>query len=233
MADRPYASLVGSLMYAQICSRPDLAFAVSVLGRFQSNPGQAHWVVAKKVLRYLQRTKNHKLVYRQSEDLEVVGYADANLGGCVDSLKSTLGFVFLFEGGVVSWKSVKQTLAATLTMQAEYIACYEATSQAIWLKNFITSLQVVESIERPIQTWNDNNFVVFFAKSNKRTSGSRHIKFEYLSVKEDVKEGLVKIDHIDTHSMVADSLTKGLPNGVFQRHVRNMGLFSSLDECNQ
>ncbi|KAI5316518.1 hypothetical protein L3X38_036225 [Prunus dulcis] len=194
MADRPYASLVGSLMYAQVCTRPDLAFAVSVLGRFQSNPGQARWVATKKVLRYLQRTKNCKLVYRQSEDLELVGYADADLGGCVDSMKSTSGFVFLFESGAVSWKSVKQTLTATLTMQAEYIACYEATSQAIWLKNFITSLQVVESLERPIQIWNDNSSAVFFAKSNKRTSGSRHIKFKYLSVREDVKEGLVNID---------------------------------------
>ncbi|KAI5316417.1 hypothetical protein L3X38_036124 [Prunus dulcis] len=78
-------------MYAQVCTRPDLAFAVSVLGRFQSNPGQAHWVVAKKVLRYLQRTKNYKLVYRESKDLELVGYADADLGGCVDSMKSTSG----------------------------------------------------------------------------------------------------------------------------------------------
>lgn len=167
MVDKPYALLVGSLMYAQVCTRLDLAFAVSVLGRFQSNPGQAHWVAAKKVLRYLQRTKSYNLVYRQVENLELVGYADADLGGCVDSLKSTSGYVFFFGGGAVLWKSVKQTHTATSTMQSEYIACYEAASQAIWLKNLITSLRVVDSIERPVQIWNDNSAAVFFTKSNK------------------------------------------------------------------
>ncbi|KAI5341456.1 hypothetical protein L3X38_020730 [Prunus dulcis] len=229
MVDKPYASLVGSLMYAQVCTRPDLAFAVSVLGRFQSNPGQAHWVAAKKVLRYLQRTKSYNLVYRQVENLELFGYADADLGGCVDSLKSTSAYVFLFGGGAVSWKSVKQTHTATSTMQSEYIACYEAASQAIWLKNFITSLRVVDSIERPVQIWNDNSAAVFFTKSNKRSSGTKHLKFKYLSVRENIRDGLVKLDHIGTHFMIADPLTKGLPNGVFHGHVRSMGLVSSFD----
>lgn len=109
MRDKPYASLVGSLMYAQVCTRLDIAFPISVLGRFQSNLGQAHWVAGKKVLRYLQRTKNCKLVYRRIQNLELIGYADADLGGCVDTKRSTSGFVFLFGGGVVSWKSFKQS----------------------------------------------------------------------------------------------------------------------------
>ncbi|KAI5349975.1 hypothetical protein L3X38_002866 [Prunus dulcis] len=179
MVDKPYASLVGSLM--------------------------------------------------QVENLELFGYADADLGGCVDSLKSTSGYVFLFGGGAISWKSVKQTHTATSTMQSEYIACYEAASQAIWLKNLITSLRVVDSIERPVQIWNDNSAAVFFTKSNKRSSGTKHLKFKYLSVRENIRDGLVKLDHIGTHFMIADPLTKGLPNGVFHGHVRSMGLVSSFD----
>lgn len=81
-------------MYAQVCTRHDLAFAVSILGQFQSNLGQVHWVAAKKVLRYVQRTKDCKLVYKENDTLELVGYADVDLGGCVDSLKSTFGYVF-------------------------------------------------------------------------------------------------------------------------------------------
>lgn len=80
MVDKPYASLVGSLMYAQVCTRPDLAFAMSILGQFQSNPGQAHWVNAKKVLRYVQRTKDCKLVYKESDNLELAGYTDGIFG---------------------------------------------------------------------------------------------------------------------------------------------------------
>ena len=74
MQDIPYASIVGSLMYAQVCTRPDISFAVGVLGRYQSNPGIEHWKAAKKVLRYLQGTKSHMLTHRPSDQLKVIGY---------------------------------------------------------------------------------------------------------------------------------------------------------------
>ncbi|KAI5339047.1 hypothetical protein L3X38_018319 [Prunus dulcis] len=151
MQDKPYASLVGSLMYAQVCTRPDLAFSISVLGRFQSNPGQAHWIAGKKVLRYLQRTKEYKLIYRRVEQLKLEGYADADFAGCLDTQKSTSGVVFLFAGGAVAWRSVKQQYISTSTMQAGFLAIYEATSIAMWLKKFMSMLKVVDSIQRPIQ----------------------------------------------------------------------------------
>ena len=90
-----HASVVGSLMYAQVCTRPDIAFIVGVLGRYLSNPRQAHWVAAKKVMRYLQRTKDYMLVYRKMENLEVLGYTDSDFAGCSDDLKSTLGYIFM------------------------------------------------------------------------------------------------------------------------------------------
>ena len=146
MENIPYASAVGSLMYAQVCTRPDIAFIVGVLGRYLSNLGQAHWVAVKKVMRYLQRTKDYMLVYRKMENLEVLGYTDSDFAGCSDDLKSTSGYIFMMAGGAISWKSVKQTLRASSTMQAEFVACYGAATQAIWLKNFIYGLLVVDSI---------------------------------------------------------------------------------------
>ncbi|XP_075077048.1 secreted RxLR effector protein 161-like [Nicotiana tabacum] len=131
MKDIPYASLVGSLMYAQVCTRTYIAFAVGLLGRYQSNPGLDHWKAGKRVLRYFQGTKDYKLTYKYSDSLEVIGYSDSDLGGCKDTGKSTSGYIFLLVGGVVSWRSVKQTIIATSTMEAEFIACYEATSQAL------------------------------------------------------------------------------------------------------
>jgi Reverse transcriptase (RNA-dependent DNA polymerase) len=90
----PYASLIGSLMYAQVCTCPDIAYITGMLGRYLSNPGMNHWKAAKMVLRYLKRTKNHMLTYRQSDKLEVIGYIDSDFAGCVDSLKSTSGLYF-------------------------------------------------------------------------------------------------------------------------------------------
>ncbi|PNX82538.1 putative retrotransposon Ty1-copia subclass protein, partial [Trifolium pratense] len=85
----PYASAVGSLMYAQVCTRPDIAFAVNYLGRYLSNPGLGHWKAVKKVLRYLQGTKDYMLTYKKSDQLEVIGYSDSDLAGCLDDRKST------------------------------------------------------------------------------------------------------------------------------------------------
>ena len=120
MESIPYASVVGSLMYAQTCTRPDISFAVGMLGRYQSNPGMDHWKAAKKVLRYLQGTKDYMLMYRKSYQLEAIGYTDSDYAGCVDTRKSTFGYIFLLAGGVVSWKSGKQSVIATSTMEAEF-----------------------------------------------------------------------------------------------------------------
>ena len=80
-----YTSVVGNLMYAQVCTRPDIAFAVGVLGRSPSNPGIDHWRAAKKVMRYLQGIKNYMLMYRQTNNLDVIGYLYSEFVGCVDS----------------------------------------------------------------------------------------------------------------------------------------------------
>jgi hypothetical protein len=98
----PYASLIGNLMYAQVCTRPDIAYITGMFGRYLSNPGMNHWKVAKRVLRYLQRTKNHILTYRRSDKLEVIGYTDSDFAGCVNRLKSTSGYIFMLAGGAIS-----------------------------------------------------------------------------------------------------------------------------------
>jgi len=110
-----YASVVGSLMYAQTCTRPNISFAVSMLGRYQSNPRLEHWKTVKKVLRYLHGTKNHMLTYRKSYHLEVIGYTDSDFVGCVDTRKSTFGYVYLLAGVTISWKSVKGSVIVAST----------------------------------------------------------------------------------------------------------------------
>ena len=90
-------------MYAQVCTRPDLAFLVGILSRFQSNPTYEHWIASKKVLRYLQRTKSHMLVYRHVKELELVGCTESDFAGhYLDSKKSISGYVFMLAGGDVA-----------------------------------------------------------------------------------------------------------------------------------
>ena len=98
-----------------------------MLGRYQSNPGIDYWKTIKKALRYIQGTKDLMLTYKKYDNLKVIGYSDADFAGCVDAKKSTSGYIFTLAGGAISWKSSKQTVTASSTMQAEFVACYEAT----------------------------------------------------------------------------------------------------------
>ncbi|XP_059295712.1 secreted RxLR effector protein 161-like [Lycium ferocissimum] len=157
MKDIPYASIVGSLIYAQTCTRLDISFAVRMLGRYQSNPGMDHWKTAKKVLRYLQGTKYYMLTCRRFDHLDVVGYSYSDYAGCVDIRKSTFGYLFLLAGEAISWKSAKQSVIAASTMEAEFMACFEATVQANWLRNFISGLGLVDSIIEAWKLYCDNS----------------------------------------------------------------------------
>ena len=229
MKNIPYTSAVGSLMYDQVCTSPDIAFAVGVLGRYQSNPSIDHWRAAKKVMRYLQGTKDYMLMYRRTYSFEVIGYSDADFAGCVDSRKSTSGYIFKLADGVVSWRSAKQTLTATSTMEAEFVSCFEASSHGVWLKSFISGLRVVDSISRPLKLYCDNSAAVFMAKNNKSGSRSKHIDIKYLAIRERVKEMKVVIEHISTELMIADPLiTKGMSPKYFKDHVVQMGLGSTM-----
>ena len=114
-------------------------------------------------------------------------------------------------------------------MYAEFVACYGASSQAVWLRNLISELQVVDSIFRPIVIYCDNNAVVFYFKNNKISTGSKHMEIKYLTVKDLVKKGDIVIEHIRTESMLADPLTKGLKPITFKEHVVNMGVIKSFD----
>nr|GEV48327.1 putative zinc finger, CCHC-type [Tanacetum cinerariifolium] len=93
----PYASVVGSLTYAQVCTRLNIAYICGMLGRFQSNANLLHWKAAKKVLRYLQGTKEYKLNYTRSTNLEVIGYSDLDFAKCKDTSRSTLGYIFMLS----------------------------------------------------------------------------------------------------------------------------------------
>ena len=98
----PYSLVVGNLMYAQVCTRPTIACVVGVLGRCLSYPGQSYWKVVKKVLRYLQGTKDLMLAYQRTDTLRVVGFSDSDYSGYVDDKKSTSGYIFMMVEGAVS-----------------------------------------------------------------------------------------------------------------------------------
>ena len=167
------------------------------------------------------------LSHSPQAQIDLVGYSDVD--HCVDSRKSTSWYIFIMADEAISWRSVKQTLIATSTMEAEFISCFEATSQGIWLKSFIYGRRVMDSISRPLRIFYDNSVVMLLAKNNKSGSQSNYIDIKYLAIKEHVKEKQVVIEHISIELMIVDPLTKGMPPMKFKDHVDRMGIVSFVN----
>jgi hypothetical protein len=148
--------------------------------------------------------------------------------GCADSQKSTSGYVFTLANGGISCKSSKQRITTSSMMYAEFIACYEVLRHAIWLKNFIPGLRVVDGISEPLTIYCDKKAIVFFSHNNKSNGAVNHIDLKYLVVRERVYDHTINLEHIGTKQILADPLTKGLPPNIFEEHVVSMGLLESL-----
>jgi hypothetical protein len=113
-------------------------------------------------------------------------------------------------------------------MEAEFIACYEATTQALWLRNFVGGLKIVDSIVRTIKIFCDNRATIFFYENNKSGSRSKYNDIKYLHVRENIKRNEVLVEHISIELMIADPMTKGLPVKLFKSHVEHMRLIDSF-----
>ena len=188
MSRIPFASAVGSLMYAMLCTRPDIYYAVGIVNRYQSDPGEEHWIAVKYILKYLRRTRDYMLVY-SSESLETIGYTDSYFQGDIDSRKSTSGYVFTLNGGAIGWRSVKQTCVADSTTEAEYVAASEAAKEAVWLKKFLLDLQVIPSADRPITRYYDNSRAVAQSKEPRYHKKQKHIERKYHLIRDIIERG--------------------------------------------
>ncbi|KAL4361053.1 hypothetical protein GQ457_04G019690 [Hibiscus cannabinus] len=219
MSQIPYASAIGSIMYAMICTRPNLSYALSMTSRYQANPGEGHWTAVKNILKYLRRTKDVFLVYGGEEELRIKGYTDASFQTDKDDSRSQSGFVFCLNGGAVSWKSSKQDTVADSTTEAEYIAASEAAKEA-----FITSLGVIPSIVDVVDLYCDNNGAIVQANEPRSHQRSKHILRRFHLIREIIDRGDVEICKVHTDDNIADPLTKPLAQQKHDRHTESLGI---------
>ncbi|KAK1602410.1 hypothetical protein QYE76_016739, partial [Lolium multiflorum] len=224
MSQIPYASAVGSIMYAMLCTRPDIAHAVSLTSRYQSDPGMEHWTAVKNILKYLKRTKDMFLCYGGDQELVVTSYTDASWNTDPDDSKSQSGYVFILNGAAVSWASSKQCTVAKSSTESEYIAASEASSEAVWMKRFIVELGVVPSALDPFVIYCDNMGAIANAQEPRSHKRLKHIKLRYHSIREYIEDGEVKICKVHTDLNVADPLTKALPRAKHDQHQNAMGV---------
>ncbi|KAK8662903.1 hypothetical protein V6N13_024789 [Hibiscus sabdariffa] len=224
MSQVSYASAIGSIMYAMICTRLDLSYALSMTSRYQANPGESHWVAVKNILKYLRRNNDVFLVYGGEEQLSIKGYIDASFQTDKDDSRSQSGFVFCLNGGAASWKSSKQDIVADSTTKAEYIVAGEATKEAVWIKKFITELGVVPSISDAMELYCDNNGAIAQAKERRSHQRSKDILRCFHLIREIIDQGDVEICKVHTDDNIADPLMKPLAQQKQDRHTESLGI---------
>ena len=220
-----YASVIGSLLYIANTFRPDLSYSVSVLSQFTSNPTEEHWTGVKRILRYLNGTKECGLKFSRSEIEKhgdsLVGYTDADFAACF-SRRSRTGFIFFIGGCVLSWSSKKQSVIALSTCEAEYYALTEGGKEAMHLNRLLWEFLNQKPLDDdqkldPVRLFCDNQSTLFVAKNPAEHKMMKHVDLRYKWIQERVENEDFLVDYVSTKDQIADIFTKALPKETFQR----------------
>ncbi len=217
----PYREALGSLMYASVATRPDISFAVSTLSQFLENPGEAHWEAVKRIFRYLSGTRGLALTYgRDSHDL--LGYTDAD-GASQDHRRAISGYLFLIDGGAISWSSRKQELVTLSTAEAEYVAATHAAKEAVWLRRLEGNLSPPIT-SKATTLFCDNQAALRLAQTDNYHARTKHIDIRFHFVRDVEGRGEISLAYCPTDDMTADILTKALPRWKVVQHALALGL---------
>ena len=220
-----YQSAVGSLMYAMLGTRPDIAYTVGLVSQFNHSPQPEHWVAVKRIFRYLAGTRELKIQYGSSNHSGA--YSDADWGAGQDR-KSIGGFVFLLNGGTKSWASKKQTSIALSTTEAEYMAMTQASKEIIWLQVLLEELGALTHIEQMSTLYGDNQGALALARNPEYDARTKHIDIQHHFVRELVLAERVYLEYCTSADMVADIMTKGLPRTTHEKHKTAMGMIGRV-----
>jgi transposase InsO family protein len=239
---RAYQACVGSIMYAMLGTRPDIAHTVSRLSQYNSDPRLEHWNALMQLVRYLAATANHSLVYTgqksktvsphlvtsfdgdKTAQPELIGFTDSDWANDLDTRRSMTGYLFRVAGGAISWKSRRQPTVALSTTEAEYMAASEAAREAVYWRMFLTALGF--DVSQPTLIMSDNQGSIALSKNPEHHERTKHIDVRHHYLREQVESKTIKLDYISTDQMVADALTKPLARDRHRMLAKEMGLFA-------
>ena len=222
MSNVPYRSVIGSLMYLMVSTRPDLAAPLSILSRFLANPGPIHWEATKKVLRYLRGTVSMGLKYQRTGSVDPVAFCDANWASCPDTRRSSTGYVFLMSGGAVSWCCRRQSTTAQSSCESEYMAAAEAVRESIWQRTFLQEIGC--GVTRPTVIGCDSESAIKLTADPVYHERTKHIDVRVHFIRDHVRRGVAVLLFVPTAEQVADSLTKPVPRAKVRFCCDRMGL---------
>jgi hypothetical protein len=223
----PYRELVMSLLYLAIATRPDICYPVKELSRFMARPGVKMVIAAKRVLRYLGKTKHLGLIYHcvprtvlgglfaTSFETPVSAFSDASWADRLDDRKSTAGMVLLFNGTAIMWWSKVLRTVACSSQDAEFMALSDASREVIFIRNLLQGIGY--KLEGPTALFGDNNGSLALANNPCDHQKSKHLEVRYFFVRQKVEQGRVAVTRVSTQDQLADVLTKALAQPQHER----------------
>ena len=214
-----YQSVVGSLLYLSMRTRPDITFGVNLAAHFCSKPTSEHLKTVKPILRYLRGTTHYGLLFKRNGSKAVIGYCDADWGGNTTDFKSTSGYLFQVGGTAFTWQSKKQLCVAMSRAEAEYVALAGAAQEAVWLKQLNEDLT---GKSEPVMIHEDNQSAIAIAKNPQFHGRVKHINIKYHFIREQVNSDNIKLNYCQISEMIVDMLTKGLE---FERLREKAGIY--------
>ena len=213
-----YKNLIGELLYISTGTRPDIAYSVNYLSRYQSCYNQTHYKYAMRILKYLYKTKDLKLTYCDTVNSEILDcMVDSDYAGDTVDRKSTTGFLIRLYGNLIFWKTREQSTVTKCSTFAEYTAMSEAVTEILFIKNLLCESFDV-NFEKAIKMYEDNSGAIAIAKYGNFTKNSRHIEVQYHFINENYENGLIDIIKIDSSLNLADMLTKSLEKTKFLKN---------------
>jgi len=214
-----YQEKVGTLLYASISTRPDIAYAVNKLAQAMQAPTVADGKACDRVFRYLAGTKSHGLLFGRTRNadlksVQITTYADADWGSDRTDRKSITGWVAMLNGDPVSWASKKQKVVSQSSCEAELYAEAAAINEMKWLRGLLEELHL--KVESTPVLFGDNQSTQELTRNGVKSERTKHIDIKYHFVTDEVKNGNVCLEWIPTTKQLADVLTKALGT---QQHV--------------
>ncbi|KAF4435725.1 putative retrotransposon HobS hobase [Fusarium austroafricanum] len=218
-----YKKVIGSILYAAVISRPDIAFAISRLARFMNNPGVKHVKAANRVLNYLYDTRFYGLQLGTGERFEI--YSDASFGDNTLNRKSSQGYAMQLFGSLVGWRANKQDTVTTSSTEAELLALAQAAKEGLFQQRLLQSLQVeAQNTELHLITDNLNTFRLLVNPIHKLKTKLRHVDIHTHWLREHIQKNTILIRHERSEDNVADGLTKSLQGAKYQSSCKLYGL---------
>jgi hypothetical protein len=216
-----YQKLVGKLIYLSH-TRPDIAFAVSVVSQFMHAPCEKHMEAVYRILRYLKSAPGKGLMLYKNGHLEVEGYTDVDWAGSITDRRSTSGYCTFVGGNLVTWRSKKQSVVARSSAEAEFRAMAHGICEMLWLKAMLKELGVHS--KDPMKLYCDNKAAISIAHNPVQHDRTKHVEVDRHFIKEKLTEGLICTPFVRTENQLADILTKGVSNKIFNSALDKLGI---------